>query len=842
MNRQTIIGKTGFFVAILLSALSFASAQNIIKNSGFESGDIVPYWSVWPENNGIYVSIDSEVSLSGSFSARLANNEVYLYQRVVLEPNTKYTLKASVKSELGDVIYLGVNNHGNEPSNIIFQHTEFKTDSLIFTTGENPDNDANIYVWKVDGTGKAWVDDVSLIADKTGQAPDEPGGLGTYYVSSSGNDNNAGTSPSDAWQTIEKVNRMIFQPGDQVLFEGGEAFYGCIRLNEFDSGVVPNYVSFGSYGAGRATINAGAGSGLVASDCQFLKISNLNFVGDGRKTGNSGNGINLNYCSNVLVDSVEVSGFQHAGVVVKNTGNNFRITNIYAHENGYAGIYFSGNYKNSLSDIYIGHCIADNNPGDPTVLDNHSGNGIFVYLASSILIEYCKASNNGWDMPRTGNGPGGIWVAEVDSAIIQHCISHSNKTSDGGQDGLGFDLDGGTTNSVIQYCLSYNNEGAGYGLFQYDGASQWKNNTVRYCISENDGNVSARGAAVFWNGAGDSDQFQGLHFYNNVIYNSAGPALAFLDHLNDNFRFYNNIFVSEQSSVYNGINNERFAGNCWYSFNNSFYLDSEVGFLEWAQSNNQEMVENEIVGMYENPEFINPGNSVLEDPAQLGKSEDYTLAPGSPVINAGLDLSAFGGVNPGKQDFSGYPLTQVTKFDMGAFEHQQKQKIVLTPGWNFISIRVLPANPDLMDIFQPLIKSGNLVKIMDENGYSVENYGFVGEWMNFIGDLDRMNGYRVNVVSADTLEVTGIAIDFPIEISLSPGWNIIPWPAEEEQNALAVLQPLIDEGCFVKVVDENGSTIEKAVLEPGWENSIGNFKPGKGYLVKVNSACRLILN
>src|SRR5436190_17235380 len=136
------------------------------------------------------------------------------------------------------------------------------------------------------------------------------------------------------------------------------------------------------------------------------------------------------------------------------------------------------------------YCRADNNPGDPTNLTNHSGNGIVVGNCRNVLIEYCTATNNGWDMPRIGNGPVGIWPYEADSVIIQHCISYRNKTAPGAADGGGFDLDGGVTNSVIQYCLSYENEGSGYGIFQYWSAGNWKNNTLRYCISINDGKIT----------------------------------------------------------------------------------------------------------------------------------------------------------------------------------------------------------------------------------------------------------------------------------------------------------------------------------------------------------------
>jgi hypothetical protein len=550
---------------------------------------------------------------------------------------------------------------------VVFTTTYYSTDSLVFTTGDEPGNNPEIYIWKGSGAGGAWMDNLKLIAETTGQLADEPGGAGVYYVRHTGNDSNTGTSPQDAWQSIEKINRVNFEPGDKVLFEGGQSFSGNIRLNQYDSGSSDNPVYFGSFGTGRAEIDAGSGSGLMATDCSYISIKNLNFKGDGRKTGNIGNGLVFSFCSDIKADSIDVSGFQHSGVTAKNVGRNYHFTFIHAHDNGFAGIFISGIDKNSLSDIYIGHCIADNNPGDPTVLDNHSGNGILVYQSKNIIIEYCKASNNGWDMPRTGNGPGGIWVAEVDNAIIQYCISHDNKTSVGGQDGLGFDLDGGITNSVIQYCLSYNNQGAGFGIFQYNGATEWRNNTIRYCISENDGNVSAGANILIWNGSRNKTEFQGLEFYNNVIYNSSRAALAFYDHYNLNFNFRNNIFVSKTSGVYNRINGENFQGNCWYTLNNNFYLDS-LNFIAWAQANNQEMLNGAVVGMYANPLLTNPGNSNLTDPLLLSSVDNYKTTTGSVVIDAGLDLYSLFNIEPGNQDYFGNNIKQGPAFDIGIYE------------------------------------------------------------------------------------------------------------------------------------------------------------------------------
>ena len=49
-----------------------------------------------------------------------------------------------------------------------------------------------------------------------------------YYVSTSGNDANNGTSISTPWKTIDKMNSMSYNPGDNILFNGGQTFSGSI--------------------------------------------------------------------------------------------------------------------------------------------------------------------------------------------------------------------------------------------------------------------------------------------------------------------------------------------------------------------------------------------------------------------------------------------------------------------------------------------------------------------------------------------------------------------------------------------------------------------------------------
>src|SRR5690606_41902316 len=47
-----------------------------------------------------------------------------------------------------------------------------------------------------------------------------------YYVSTSGNDSNSGTSESAPWKTLTKVNSFTPKPGDQILFKRGHEWTG----------------------------------------------------------------------------------------------------------------------------------------------------------------------------------------------------------------------------------------------------------------------------------------------------------------------------------------------------------------------------------------------------------------------------------------------------------------------------------------------------------------------------------------------------------------------------------------------------------------------------------------
>ena len=79
----------------------------------------------------------------------------------------------------------------------------------------------------------------------------------TYYVAAGGNDTNSGTSNAAPWQTIAKVNAATFLPGDSILFNRGDVWYGQ-SLTAPTSGVSGNPIIYGAYGSGPNPVIKGS--------------------------------------------------------------------------------------------------------------------------------------------------------------------------------------------------------------------------------------------------------------------------------------------------------------------------------------------------------------------------------------------------------------------------------------------------------------------------------------------------------------------------------------------------------------------------------------------------------
>lgn len=76
-----------------------------------------------------------------------------------------------------------------------------------------------------------------------------------YYVAANGDDSNSGTSPTSPWKTISKVNSFTFIPGDKILFNRGDEFYGGIVVSQSGNQIAP--ITYGAYGSGVKPIITG---------------------------------------------------------------------------------------------------------------------------------------------------------------------------------------------------------------------------------------------------------------------------------------------------------------------------------------------------------------------------------------------------------------------------------------------------------------------------------------------------------------------------------------------------------------------------------------------------------
>lgn len=506
--------------------------------------------------------------------------------------------------------------------------------------------------------------------------------LSAYYFSATGSDTTGDGTEANPFQTIAKANTLTLSPGTALYFEAGSTFNGKLIIRQSGNGDAYNKVR--SYGTGRATLYGGTSSGLgVDFGVNYVDIDGVNVLGDGR-TLTDGPGISLWGNNFIQVRNSEIRGFKKAGL------EGWEASDVICEyvrtiDNGQAGIELGGpeqDYNTGVmytqgsrptKNITVRYCHAENNAGNPDNLDNHSGNGIVLYAIDNSLIEHCTATNNGWDMPRTGNGPVGIWGAECDSMIIRNCISWNNKTSSGGQDGGGFDFDGGCSNCLMEYCLSYGNQGPGLGLFQYAGATPWRNNIVRYCAFIEDGSVQDYGPCYQWNGDASASDMQSGLIHNCLFFTSKIRYGIKTEAKSGNFKWLNNIVYAGGDVLTGGIGSGTiFRGNGYWTPGGVLdFFNTYSNVNDWGAATGQETDANGvIVGTQVDPLFEGPlGAPTLTDTENLQLLTAYRLKPESELRDRGVILSDYTVTQP-TTDFFKNPSVYNVKPEPGIHELQ----------------------------------------------------------------------------------------------------------------------------------------------------------------------------
>lgn len=289
-------------------------------------------------------------------------------------------------------------------------------------------------------------------------------------------------------------------------------------------------------------------------------------------------------------------------------------------------------------------------------------------------------------------------------------------------------------------------------------------------------------------------------FYNNT---SFGNNVAFSSEVSstDTIGTYNNNIAHNSNIDFSAFSNYESSYNTWDS--NIVVTDDD--FVSVVQS--------ELMSL-----FISPRDSNNSLPDSLPLMLEY----GSNLIDAGIYV---GNNYNGDAPDIGYSESDYQYDDV-------LQNIELIQGWNIASFYVQPDSTNMLSIVDPLIQDSTLVKVQDEAGgfiQHIEPYG----WLNTIGPMYNTEGYYFYVNNDTDFDIHGELVTLPFNIGLMMGWNIIGHPLDVNQDAMSILQPLIDNNVLIKVMDEAGNFIQH-IPPYGWLNTIGNFRPDEGYLVKVS--------
>jgi hypothetical protein len=553
------------------------------------------------------------------------------------------------------------------------------------------------------------------LADRDGGAADEPEGVAmpsdklpawpsagwarwlpgtsgrTYHVRPDGDDTRDGESFENAWQSVARVNAQRLAPGDRVLLQGGQRYPGGLRLDASDAGNAEAPVTIGSFGEGRATLEAGAGSAIEIANGGGFVIEDLRLMGGWDAETQAGSaqdsaGIHADNALGggeriglLLLRRLEIAGFQAAGILLsaspgdqgKNAGfEGVAIADCDVHDNGDVGIASSGPFTSgdghSHRDFRIQRVRVHHNRG-LTAKSEHTGSGIVLADVDGALVERSVAYENGEFNDAAGGGFG-IWTWDSNAVVLQYNEAHGNRsrTADGG----GFDLDGGVTNSRVQYNYSHDNDGAGFGAFQFPFARPFAGNLIHDNISQNDGV-----GFLLWDGNGD---MEGPRAFHNAVYGEA-PTVMTYGPLRG-ARFANNIFYGVGETLLEIASAEgiEFQGNAYFrnhaplaiawdtSSTSPLAFDTLDAF---RSATAQETSDQGPTGLEQDPRLVAAGGGpTLGDATRLDTLEAYQLRADSPLIDQGIDLVASTD-DASNQDFFGNRRGSSPP-DIGAHEQQ----------------------------------------------------------------------------------------------------------------------------------------------------------------------------
>jgi len=512
--------------------------------------------------------------------------------------------------------------------------------------------------------------------------------LSTYFVdATSGSDLNTGRSPRQAWQSLAAVSAHSFKPHDKILLTGTFAAQTLVL------GRSANGVSVNSYRPNRArtSVKIGVANAALFTDVladgidittSNITIQNITITASPTAiaTGNYNYGIYLHnnstaLLSNEIINRITATGFSYSGLCMQGwnttTANsagfsNVLIENSTFNANQVSGIFvaagdntgnefqpaFPANFY-ANSNLTIKACRAYDNAGYNAALKgtpdgvninqgNFTAGGIFISSVNGAIVQNCTVYNNCF----ASLASVGTWAFDSTHVNFQNDDSYDNKTA-GIADGDGFDFDHGVTDSIMQYDYSHGNVGAGFLLATTGGSSNNEGDTIRYCISDDNG-------SGIYIQATPTVPVLYANIYNNTVLTNGQTflmpnvaiAIAGDNSSSDSINILNNIFFSSSSNPIllltapePGVHFQR--NDYWQAPAPQHFIANVAGTLytsltDWsAATGGQEMRNGINMRLVQDPILAN--ETVADRPKSTAPS--LALSRRSPLRSAGLNLT-----------------------------------------------------------------------------------------------------------------------------------------------------------------------------------------------------------
>ena len=628
----------------------------------------------------------------------------------------------------------------------------------------------------------------------------------TYYVDSKdGNDSNAGTSESKAFKTLDKVNDLNLEPGDNVLLKKGSVFEDqALKFTKEDSGTAEAPVKISTYGKGdRPKINTNGhglwelnygtpldnqnhkwkgtvSSSILIEDAEYLEIEGLELTNDRKSATDTEK--DKAYNDAYAMDRTGVAG------VAKDNGtvDHIVLNDLYIHDvtgNVYnkhmtnGGIYFivakpTNEGETGIArynDIQIRNCSLNTvNRWGIAVGYTYQWRQFTTGALSDAVMEKYASSNVVIENNYLNHvGGDAITTMYLDRPLIQYNVSENGSeqinTTDYSQQQPRLDANGNE--------IGKQNVGAGRVAA---GIWPWKCKNAIFQYNECFTTLNAskgNGDGQPW----DADYGDGTNYQYNYSHGNTASTIMFCgpESINNTFRY--NISQYEDMGPLDPAGN---SGNCQV-YNNTFYIKEGLNTI-WHRSHGNggpvDMENNIFYFAGNTPVTVNDwnpsGNKTFSNNLFYNVST-YPNDANAVKVNAGTEVL----VNPGSGPDS-------VAEDKAVRKHEDPNATTVFDGYK------LAEN-------SPAINAGKVV--VDRNGYSID-HDFFGHAITAVPEIGaaesdavaalvlRSNMYTVSGTNVSDLPKNTTVEDFLKNVIIDAGVTVTIKEGEKELTATDIVK------------------------------------------------------